>query len=181
MERTDAELLESARRDPEAFRLFYERHVAAVFAWLRSGTASAEDAMDLTAETFAQALRSLPRFRRVRADADGSAGGWVFGIARNLLLGYYRERKTAERARNRLGIDRWQYDADELAAVDETSLSAALARLSEQERKLLQLRVVEERPYSEVAARLGCTPVAARSRVFRVLAALRSHLQGGQP
>jgi hypothetical protein len=54
VERTDVDLLEAARRDPEAFRLFYERHVAAVFTWLRSRTESADDAK-VTADAYTAA------------------------------------------------------------------------------------------------------------------------------
>ena len=60
-QRTDAELLSDARRDPAAFGELYARHVAAVHEWFvrRIGWAAA----DLTAETFAQAWLARRRFR----------------------------------------------------------------------------------------------------------------------
>lgn len=66
----------------DAFGAFYRMHALTVYRWFvvhverDRGTAS-----ELTAETFAEALRSLPRFRG-RAPGDGTA--WLFGIARNL-------------------------------------------------------------------------------------------------
>jgi RNA polymerase sigma factor (sigma-70 family) len=189
MARNDVELLQAARRDPEAFRLFYERHVVWVFGWFSRRTSAIEDAMDLSAETFAQALASLSRFRAVKADEDGSARGWLHGIARNLLLVYLREGRTADRARRRLGIPRWDYAVEELERVEEAldaaalapSVEAALDHLPRDQRETLELRVLEERSYTDIADHLGCAPVTARSRVFRALAYLRSHLQGEQP
>jgi RNA polymerase sigma factor (sigma-70 family) len=154
MDRTDSELLGAVKRDPDAFRIFYERHVSWIFFWFRRQTNNVEDAMDLTAETFAQALRATPRFRRSRADKDGSARGWLFGIARNLLLVYLRDRRTADWARRRLGIPRWDYALEELERVEDEAdcaalapqLGAALNRLSPPNRRALELRVLDDRP-----------------------------------
>src|SRR5579862_481762 len=58
--RTDQELLAAALSvEPEAFTVFYSRHVDVVLAFLRRRTASAEIAADLMAETFAAALLAL--------------------------------------------------------------------------------------------------------------------------
>jgi DNA-directed RNA polymerase specialized sigma24 family protein len=46
---------------------------------------------------------------------------------------------------------------------------------------LLQLRVIEERPYREIAAQLKCTPQAARLRVSRLLRQLHYTLGEQQP
>jgi DNA-directed RNA polymerase specialized sigma24 family protein len=81
---TDAELIKAARSDPEAFGELYRRHATAVNRWFR-GRTDDRVAEDLTAETFAQAVLSLRRFRD---EADGSAAPWLFGIAKNLLRRY---------------------------------------------------------------------------------------------
>jgi DNA-directed RNA polymerase specialized sigma24 family protein len=51
---TDDELLSS--NDPEAFGVFYDRHVKALLGYFARRTFDAEEAADLTAETFASAL-----------------------------------------------------------------------------------------------------------------------------
>lgn len=85
--RGDLELLLAARMDPEAFGEFYRRHAVGVERWLRAQTPDRSTAADLTAETFAQALVSLKRFRGA---GDEQAVGWLFGIARNLARRYRR-------------------------------------------------------------------------------------------
>ena len=55
MTRTDAQLLQAARQDPTAFREFYDRYAVWMRSWLVRQTGSESAALDLTAETFAQA------------------------------------------------------------------------------------------------------------------------------
>jgi RNA polymerase sigma-70 factor (ECF subfamily) len=51
-------------------------------------------------------------------------------------------------------------------------LESALESLPEEQRDALQLRVVEELPYQQVAVELGCSETAARLRVMRALGKL---------
>jgi RNA polymerase sigma factor (sigma-70 family) len=53
-----------------------------------------------------------------------------------------------------------------------------LGALSSRQQQALRLRVVEERPYEEVASLLGITEPTARARVARGLRALTSALDG---
>ena len=99
--RTDAELLLAARTDPQAFREFYERYAVWVRTWFQRQTGSETAALDLTAETFAQAWRMLRRFKDM---ADGSGAPWLFGIARNLLRQYHKHNRIETAARERLGM-----------------------------------------------------------------------------
>src|SRR3954470_1960844 len=78
--RTDAELLRASRDDPAAFRELYDRYAEQMHAFHVRRTRDTEAALDLTAETFAQAW--LHR-RRFRDRAGGLAGPWLYGIARN--------------------------------------------------------------------------------------------------
>jgi RNA polymerase sigma-70 factor (ECF subfamily) len=177
----DADLLRRARRDPDAFCRFYERHAVHLRAWLRRETDSIEVANDLTAETFAQALVSLRRFR---GSTDQQAVAWLYGIGRNLLSQYRRRQRVETAARRRLDMPLRDYggyeEADEL--VDARRLAAtlrdALGALSSGERAALDLRVVQELTFDEVAERLAVASPAARMRVTRALRALRDRLAG---
>src|SRR4051812_39263820 len=181
--RTDAELLAAARTDPQAFREFYERYAVWVRSWLERQTGSEAAALDLTAETFAQAWRGLRRFRDM---ADGSGAPWLFGIARNLLRQYHKHNRIETAARARLGLPVDWEGTDEYDAVDEriaaTSLKPALqdavGSLPSEQRAALELRVVQQLPYEEVAHELGCSINAARLRVSRALRALTVELGG---
>ena len=60
--RTDGELLVATSAEPEAFGVFYRRHVRGVLGFFRRRAASPEVALDLTAETFACALEASERY-----------------------------------------------------------------------------------------------------------------------
>jgi RNA polymerase sigma-70 factor (ECF subfamily) len=180
--KTDAQLIQDARHDADAFAELYRRHATAIHGWLRSRAPDAV-AADLTSETFAQAALSLRRFRDL---ADGSAAPWLYGIARNLLGRYAEHNRVETRARARLGLA--VSPEDELERVDERerasrlrpALANALATLPPAQREAVRLRVVDELPYEQVASRLGCTALAARLRVMRGLGTLNRALKGAE-
>lgn len=167
--RSDAVLLREAGADPEAFSELYSRHVEAVYRWLHQRIDWA--ASDLTAETFARAWLSRQRFRDER---DGSALPWLLGIAAKLLADASRHDRIETRARERLGLPLDLATDDGYTEV-ERRLSPRLAlrrhieSLAPHERDALELRVVEELSYDEVASRLAIRPAAARLRVSRAL------------
>src|SRR3954462_5686261 len=99
--RTDAQLLRAARRDADAFRELYERYAERIHSYHASRCREADAAYELTAETFAQAWLVRARFRD---EVGGSAGPWLFGIARNVLLVSVRRRALDASARERLGM-----------------------------------------------------------------------------
>jgi RNA polymerase sigma factor (sigma-70 family) len=178
--RSDAELVRVARADSEAFAELYRRHVRPVHGWLRVRV-PARIAVELTAETFAQAALGLRRFR---PPADGSALPWLVGIARNLYRTYVEREMVEAQARARLGVEIRADDdfvrAEEraFAAQVRGELGAGLAALPPAQLEALQLRVVEELPYAQVAQRLGCSEVAARIRVTRALGTLARLVPG---
>jgi RNA polymerase sigma factor (sigma-70 family) len=177
--RSDADLLAAAASDPAPFRELYDRYAARLYAYHRRRTGADDAAHDLTAETFAQAWLCRRRFRD---EAGGSAGPWLFAIARHVLLESVRRRQLERRACERLGLasaleratgaappdERWLADLD---GVDDL-----LATLPRAQRDAIRLRVVDDLGYEDVARSLATTPAAARVRVHRGLATLRSTL-----
>ena len=183
--RSDAQLLHAARTDPQAFREIYERYAVWMRSWFQRQTGSETAAMDLTAETFAQAWRGVRRFKDM---ADGSAAPWLFGIARNLLRQYHKHNRieTAARARLGLPID-WEgteaYDAvDERIHADalRPALDRAVRHLPVEQRRALELRVIQQLGYDEISVRLGCSINAARLRVSRALRSVNAEMRGSQ-
>lgn len=178
----DRELLVRACRSPDAFAAFYRRHVAAVLAYYRRRGATAEQALDLTAEAFAAALESIERYR------PGSEPGvaWLYGIARNVLAESHRRGAIDDRARRRLGVERLVVDDEALLRVEERigraaggDLQRLVEGLPEHERQALVARVVDERSYKQIAASLKCSEQLVRKRVSRGLGRLRAALAEG--
>ena len=78
---SDRDLLVDARTNAEPFGVFYERYFASVLAFFRRRVPGPEEAFDLTAETFAAALSSVPRFQ----PGPEPPQAWLFAIARHKL------------------------------------------------------------------------------------------------
>jgi RNA polymerase sigma factor (sigma-70 family) len=141
----------------------YDVEALRLRGWLRRETGDREVAMDLTAETFAQALVSMRRFR------GGDETAWLYGIARNLLSQYRRRARVEDSARRKLHMPDREWDMYE--DVDDRVVS--LEGLPTHEREALELHVVDELSYDEVAARLAISTGAARMRVHRALRRLK--------
>jgi RNA polymerase sigma-70 factor (ECF subfamily) len=183
--RTDAELLAAASDDPQAFREFYDRYAVWIRSWFQRQTGSDNASLDLTAETFAQAWHATSRFRDL---ADGSGAPWLFGIARNLLRQYHKHNRIESAARERMGMPLRWVDADDYERVDDRIaamslaplLRRALRALPAEQRRAVELRVLHQLDYDEVAGALGCSQNAARLRVSRALRSLGMQLQGAE-
>jgi RNA polymerase sigma factor (sigma-70 family) len=161
--------------DADAIARLYDRHARTLLAFLARRTAEPEVAVDLLAETFASAFKDRRSFR------GDDPLAWLYGIARHQLADYFRRGRVERRALARLGVQRRaltdaEYDRiEELAGSRELrdEVAAALASLTPEHRDAVRLRVVEERPYPEVARSLGISEQTARARVSRALRALR--------
>ena len=177
----DVELLLRSRHEPELFGLLFERHAEPMLAFFARRTLDPEAAAELVAETFAEAFSSRARFRD--QGVDGAA--WLFGIGRNLLSRYFRNGAVEARARRRLGmpertVGEGDYERiEELIDLEEvgSEVRAALSDLPEDQREAVTLRVIDGRPYREVAEELGCTETTARARVSRGLRRIAARLE----
>jgi RNA polymerase sigma-70 factor (ECF subfamily) len=165
-----------------AFTGFYERNAEVVLLFFTRRTLDVEVALDLTAETFAQAWRGWPR---VRLDSVEEVQGWVFTIARRQLGRYLRRGQVERRALNQLGFSVPELADDEILEIEHaagldavrSALGVELQKLGDDQRNALQLRIVEELPYPEVARRLGTSEATARARVSRGLRTLAVALE----
>jgi RNA polymerase sigma-70 factor (ECF subfamily) len=168
--------------DSGEFDAFYRRESESVLVFFVRRTLDAEVALELTAETFAQAYLG---FARLRGRAPEQRQAWLYTIARRRLSRYRRRGRVEQRALRRLGMRTPVAHEDDLAQIEQragvaelrSALSHELERLSDAQRRALELRIVEERPYSEIASTLGISEPAARTRVSRALKALGAALE----
>ena len=169
----DVELIVRSWDEPEAFGVVFERHAETLLGYFARRTLDPEAAAELTAETFAQAFASRRRFR----DHGLGAIGWLYGIARHQLGRFHRNGAVDARARRRLGMPEREVSPEDYERIEEMidfeqigrAIAQAFSVLSEEQREALTLRVIEGRPYREVAESLRCSEETARARVSRGL------------
>jgi len=139
------------------------------------------DAEDATQETFFRALR----YRRKLAAVEDPKG-WLARIAWRVAV----ERSRKSNRKREISLDDPERPLAEIASAPssaddalegceiQTRLEKLIAALPKKLREPLILSTVEEMSPRELAATLGISPAAARSRVFRARQILREKLGG---
>src|SRR3954471_14330340 len=177
----DDELVLLSRVRPEAFGELYDRHAQALLRFFARRTFDPDVAAELTAETFAQAFVSRMKF----VPQGGGAAAWLYGIAKHQLSRFHRRGAVDARARKKLGLPPRQLSEEDYDRIEELmdtedvrgAVADAFRSLSPDQQEAVNLRVVEGRPYEEVAAMTGATEQTARARVSRGLRRLGSMLE----
>ena len=173
--------LRRSSKDPNTFTEVFEVHFDAILRYVVQRTYDADLALDLTAETFAQGFLRRARFR---GNSTAEERAWLYAIARAQLAMYFRRSRIERRAIERLEIEvprlltEQRQRIEDLANLDElrSLVRGELESLSSDQQAALQLRLIDELPYAEVAARLQISEEAARARVARGLKALAGAL-----
>ena len=165
------DLVQRARSlDPEAWEALYVGVYPRLLAYAtrRSGR---DQAPDVVAETMARAVASIDRFDPAGAGFDA----WLFGICRHVVADGYR--KAARQDKRREPAATPVDDIGEGLESDEeaAAMREAYTRLSDDDREVLDLRVVAGLSADEVAAVLGKQPGTVRMAQSRALERLRQH------
>jgi RNA polymerase sigma factor (sigma-70 family) len=164
--------------DADEFVALYRRESELVLMFCARRVLDAETALDITAETFAQAFRGRRGFR---GTTEVEARAWLLTIARRQVGRYFRRGALDRSAIARLGIEVPQLEPGEAEEIERraslpqlrAAVAPALARLGSDQREALRLRIVEERSYAQIAELLGVTEPTVRARVSRGLRALQ--------
>ena len=185
------QFLERLRRgEVAAFERLVAERSADVYALLYRLTSDAEEARDLTQETFLRAFQSVSRFR---GDADLKT--WIYRIAINQARNRWRWWKRRRRdvtvslddnrgpSEQPLSASLRNDDAPDpeqetLAHEREGQLRVALLGLRSAYREAVILRDVEGFSYEEIAATLQISVGTVKSRLSRGRLELRHKLEG---
>lgn len=165
-----------------ALEQLYAQRADELLAFFLRRTADPQIAADLWAETFAQTVAGHRLRKPLSGDPERDTA-LLFAIAQRQLARYYRRGFAERRAMDRLGLERPEFGADPAAVLEDgftlaelrAAVRVAVDQIPGSLRDAVQLRVIEQHPYPEVAARLQITEQAARARVSRGLRAL-AHL-----
>jgi RNA polymerase sigma-70 factor (ECF subfamily) len=181
-ERTDEELLASARQgDEEAFAVFLRRHTATVHRWMVRAV-GLEDADDMTQDIFLKAYRGLSRFR-----GDAPPRAWLAAIRYRSRSRFRRVFAGSSDAHPELDPPERRAGPEEDARTGESRrvVAEALRLLAPEFRMAVVLRDIEEWSYEEIAASLVLPVGTVKSRIARGRGQLREILApilaGGLP
>ena len=162
-------LVERAKRlDRKALSELCVHFYPKVFRYVFYRVRTRQDAEDITSEVFVRVVRSLSKQR-------GSFQAWIFRIASNLVIDYYRrtarEKKALLRQGEKVSLEDPERDAQE--TLTRENLMRALGELTEEQQEVVSLKFLEGYDNTEIAEMMGKTVGAVKALQFRALAALR--------
>lgn len=173
--------------DNEAFEQLLLLHQKKVYNLCLRMSANPDDALDLSQEAFIKAWRSIGQYQ-----FEASFSTWLFRLTSNVCIDFLRRKKRRQETSLTENYD----DSDEgeefslpdtaplpeeQAITNETKLELAQAmeRLGPEHREILQLRVVENLPYEQIAEILDIRVGTVKSRLARARLSLRKILKAG--
>jgi len=157
-----------------AFSRLYEETHRSVYRYIFGLTGgAAQDAEDITAQAYLKAWDARRQFTGTPAQAKG----WLFTIARRIVIDRYRKQQVRPQS--------VQVDAERLVSADASPeekavtaeqvhlLWALLRELSPENREMLVLRYIVGWPVKEIAAHMDMNPNTVSVRLRRVLEQLK--------
>lgn len=179
---SDGELIDRIRsqRDSAALRTLFQRYHSRVYWFVQRRLRDANLAEEVVADVFFEVWRSAANFAGASRPST-----WIFGIAHFKCVGAHRDRKRHKRASvvptNVEALHRVADDhdaAERLESREELRLvQQAIAALPEDQRRVIELALIEGLPYDEIADRLGVPEGTVKTRVARARARLRLGLR----
>ena len=183
----DQKLVEALQRgEPGAVEALLDRFGSWIYRVARRLLNDPRDVEEVTQDVVLTVVRKIQTFR-----GEAAFSSWLYRIAANAAY----ERLRAKRSRQEVSLEPflpvfddegryaqpvadWSRQLDDPAVAGETraAIEQSLSRLPEEYRVVIQLHDVEELPNEEVAATLGLTVAAVKSRVHRARLFLRQEL-----
>ena len=185
---SEEQLIRRAQQgDNVAFEELLLLHQKKVYNLCLRMSANPDDALDLSQEAFLRAWRSLGQYQ-----FEASFSTWLFRLTSNICIDFLRRKKRRQETSltesyddsdegAELSVPDAQPGPEQQAMTNETKieLARAMEQLSPEHREILQLRVVEDLQYEQIADILGVRVGTVKSRLARARLSFRKILKAG--
>jgi RNA polymerase sigma-70 factor (ECF subfamily) len=161
-----------------ALDLLMKRHHAEVTGFIWRMTGNHRDAEELAQETFVRAFFQIQQYR-----PRAPFVAWLYRIARNLCLDFFRSRAQRQKSQNIPLNDAWNLPESASSALQheaEELLQDAIADLPIHLREPLVLTALEGMSHEETGRRLGISAKAVETKCYRARERLRNFLRKNQ-
>lgn len=164
----------SKRGDPSAFGKIYDLFVNQIYRYIyyRAGK---EEAEDLTELVFLKTWENIRQYK----PGKRSFSSWIFRIAHNVVVDYYRSNNYQAELHENIKDERLEMQTVSRAHrhFDQTLLSSAMRELKDHYRQIIILRYINELSYEEIGYIMGKSQAGLRILQFRALKSLRNILE----
>ncbi len=156
--------------DHDAFKSLFDAYQAPIYNYIYRLIGDAEDAFDMTQDTFLKAFLALPK-----TSDDLRVGAWLYRIATNVCLDELRHRKLVKwqpweafiSVFHPSQIARDNPERDSINLENQEEVQLILSKLHPKYRMCLILREYHDLSYDEIADILSTTRAAVKSLLFR--------------
>ena len=162
-------LIEAAQRDPRRFALLYEANFDRVYAFVARRVPTRDEAEDITAEVFHQALAGLANYQW----QGRPFVAWLLGIASHLIARRWQQAANVKE----IEVDDLDFAMTADHAERQALFSQLLERLPEDQRHVIQRRFLQQRSIREIAREMDRSEGAVKQLQFRALETLRSQVR----
>ncbi len=151
-QRFEGNIRRICQNDREGLKNIYEDYCPMIFSVVSDILKNREDAEDVTSEFFIRLWDIADTYR-------GGSGhrAWLITIARNMAVDYVRK-KSREIPAEEVPVDRQERSSDEDRICSKLSLEQALMTLKEEERQVVDLKIMGELTFREIAKILKKPP-----------------------
>ena len=158
-------------REEDAWAELFDLHYASLYRYAFARLRSREEAEDIAAQVFLEAVRGIDRY----SYRGKPVLAWLYRIARNLIADQLRNKVRKERASQLMpGNDAFAPPADE--SLETIELLEAISRLTIDQQEVLILRFFMALTARATAQMLGKNETAVFALQVRAIAALRRTL-----
>jgi RNA polymerase sigma-70 factor (ECF subfamily) len=176
----EKELVERARREPDAFGKLYDQYYSQIFGYVLKRVANVEVAEDITSEVFFKALKNIGQFRWQNISF------WLYRIATNQITDHFRKSKheIASLEETTEPISLLDPSVKLLEAAEELIrqqdfllLHESISKLPIKYQEVITLRFFEKKQFKEIAQILGMQEGAVKALLRRSLEKLRKIME----
>ena len=172
--KTESDLISLATAgNADAFGALYEKYIDQIYNYIYYRTSNGKDAEDLCSRVFIRALNHIERYE----DRGYPFSAWLYRIAHNLVINWYRDREKAEEISlsDQYPPPRMAGSVeDQIENEDEKgALMRVISSLPEDRKELLVLKHVEGLTNTEIGQIMDRTEGAIKALYHRTLESLR--------
>jgi len=170
---TDEELIQKIiNKDKEAGKLLFLRYSDRINYYIQSKIYPSDASKDILQTTFFKAFKNLKKLKNKKLFK-----AWLYTIARNSIYDYYKKNK------NDVFIDDIEYrlgneTKDSVLNKElEEDMASAIKKLSNNQQKVINLRVFKENKFKDIAKELEISENSAKVTYHNAIKKLKKHLE----
>jgi RNA polymerase sigma-70 factor (ECF subfamily) len=169
--KTDSELVAAFQAGQiEALGELYDRYVAKIYRFVYYKTQHKESAEDIISSVFFKVNKNLVSFD----NESGTFQAWLYRIARNAIIDFYRSRKDERGIEDIWGLsDNKDVARDTDIRIALEKIDVYLSALSAEQREIIILRLWQGLSHGEIAELMGKSEASIKMSFSRSLRELR--------